>query len=167
MLTLSGATNRERRAFSAGFVGLSRTWTATLGREHQRFCRCSICQTASRKGFAGLSRSDQPSHVHRWRQRRERCLRIRHRWTDSRLEGRVVRYDQPDNAFGRLSDTPIQDVEWVEASGSLMVMLATHPPADCGEGNEKSMSSDSCQKHGPVVEFNLDPTAQGAGCYSV
>jgi hypothetical protein len=64
-------------------------------------------------------------------------------------------------------DTPIQDVEWVEASGSLMVMLATHPPADCGEGNvEIHVKRRSCQKTA-VVEFNLDPTAQGAGCYSV
>jgi hypothetical protein len=65
------------------------------------------------------------------------------------------------------SDTPIQETQWVEAVGGmgLMVILAAQPPADCEEGNvEVHVTRRSCQKTA-IVEFNLDPGAQGAGCY--
>ena len=63
------------------------------------------------------------------------------------------------------SDKPIPDRQWVESSGRLMVMLLVQPPADCGEGNiEVRVTRRSCQKTA-VVEFNLDPTALGTGCY--
>jgi hypothetical protein len=65
------------------------------------------------------------------------------------------------------SDTPIQETRWVEAEAGLMVMLATSPPAGCEEGNvEVHVTRRSCQTTA-VVEFNLDPTAQGTGCYYV
>jgi hypothetical protein len=63
------------------------------------------------------------------------------------------------------SDAPIPERQWVETTGGLMIMMATHPPADCQEGNlEVHVTRQSCQKTA-VVEFNLDPSAQGAGCY--
>jgi hypothetical protein len=63
------------------------------------------------------------------------------------------------------ADPPIQETRWVEASGCLMIMMVTRPPADCQKGNvEVHVTRQSCQKTA-VVEFNLDPTAQGTGCY--
>jgi hypothetical protein len=65
------------------------------------------------------------------------------------------------------SDKPMQETQWVEAAGSLMVILATHPPAGCEEGKvEVHVTRRSCQKTA-IVEFDLDPAAQGTGCYSV
>jgi hypothetical protein len=65
------------------------------------------------------------------------------------------------------SDAAIKDQQWVESHGSLMVMLATQPPADCSTGNlEVHVTRRGCQQPA-IVEFNLDPTAQGAGCYFV
>ena len=47
----------------------------------------------------------------------------------------------------------------------MVVVLAVCPPVVCEEGNvQVQVTRRSCQKTA-VVEFNLDPTAQGAGCY--
>jgi hypothetical protein len=63
------------------------------------------------------------------------------------------------------SDQPIEEMQWVEAAGKLMIMLATRPPAGCQEGNvEVHVTRRSCQTSA-VVEFDLDPAAQGPGCY--
>ena len=65
------------------------------------------------------------------------------------------------------SDARIAERQWVESAGGMMVMLAVRPPVICGEGNvEVQVTRQSSQKTA-VVEFNLDPTAQGPGCYSV
>ena len=65
------------------------------------------------------------------------------------------------------SDAPIAEAKWVESDGGLIVMLATHPPADCQSGTlEVHVTRRSCGKTA-IVEFDLDPTAQGTGCYSV
>jgi hypothetical protein len=62
---------------------------------------------------------------------------------------------------------PIQENKWVEAAAGMSVILALHPPADCGEGNvEVHVTKRSSQKTA-IVEFNLDPDAQGSGCYFV
>jgi hypothetical protein len=65
------------------------------------------------------------------------------------------------------ADVPIEEMEWVESNGGLIVMLATQPPAGCKTGNlEVHVTRQSCGETA-VVEFNLDPAAQGAGCYFV
>ena len=65
------------------------------------------------------------------------------------------------------SSAPIDEKQWVESAGGLMIMLAVHPPADCGEGAlEVHVTRRSSQK-AAVVEFDLDPSAQGSGCYVV
>jgi hypothetical protein len=62
---------------------------------------------------------------------------------------------------------PIQENKWVEAAAGMSLILALHPPADCGEGNvEVHVTKRSSQKTA-IVEFNLDPDAQGSGCYFV
>jgi hypothetical protein len=63
------------------------------------------------------------------------------------------------------SSPAIQQTVWVESTGSLMVMLATHPPAECQTGNlEVHVTRRSCGTTA-VVEFDLNPNAQGTGCY--
>ena len=64
------------------------------------------------------------------------------------------------------SDRPVQEKQWVEAtSGMMLVMLAVQPPMICEEGKvQVRVTRRSCRKTA-VVEFDLDPTAQGAGCY--
>jgi len=64
------------------------------------------------------------------------------------------------------SDAPFQERQWVEAAaGNMVVVLAVCPPLVCEEGNvQVQVTRRSCQKTA-VVEFNLDPTAQGTGCY--
>ncbi len=65
------------------------------------------------------------------------------------------------------SDGQIQERQWVESAGGLMVILTTQPPTGCRTGNvEVHVTRRSCGKTA-VVEFNLDPAAQGAGCYFV
>jgi hypothetical protein len=65
------------------------------------------------------------------------------------------------------SDAAIQETHWVESAGGLMVMLATHPPAGCRTGNvQVHVTRRSCGTTA-LVEFNLDPAAQGPGCYSL
>ena len=64
------------------------------------------------------------------------------------------------------SDTPLKERQWVEANaGHMMVVLAVRPPVVCEEGNvQVHVTRRSCETTA-VVEFNLDPTAQGPGCY--
>jgi len=65
------------------------------------------------------------------------------------------------------SDPPLEAEQWVESNGCLLVILATQPPADCSAGNlEVHVRRRGCEK-AAIVEFNLDPRAQGAGCYFV
>jgi len=65
------------------------------------------------------------------------------------------------------SDAPIPETRWVESAGGLMVMLVTRPPADCQAGNlEVHVTRRSCGRTA-IVEFDLNPAAQGAGCYSL
>lgn len=67
----------------------------------------------------------------------------------------------------RAEDRPVQEKQWVEATGMMLVMLAVTPPAVCEEVNvQVHVTRRSCQDTA-VVEFNLDATAQGPGCYVV
>ena len=88
---------------------------------------------------------------------------------ESNLDWKAALYDITNNRT--LSVDPgelaIGETQWVEANGGLMVMMVTHPPADCMAGNvEVHVTRRSSQKTA-VVEFNLDPFAQGTGCYFV
>jgi hypothetical protein len=65
------------------------------------------------------------------------------------------------------SAAAIREKQWVESNSGLMVMLATRPPVGCQAGNvEVHVTKRSSQKTA-VVEFNLDPNSQGAGCYAL
>jgi hypothetical protein len=63
------------------------------------------------------------------------------------------------------SETPIGETNWVESSRGLMVMLVTHPPEDCQAGELEVHVTRRSSQTTAVVEFSLDPKAQGTGCY--
>jgi len=65
------------------------------------------------------------------------------------------------------SGVAIEEARWIESRGGLMVMLATQPPADCEAGNLGVQVTRRSSQKTAVVEFDLDPSAQGAGCYCV
>ena len=63
------------------------------------------------------------------------------------------------------SDTPIKERQWRESTGAMMIILAIRPPMICEEGNVEVRVTRRSSKKTAVVEFNLDPAAQGSGCY--
>lgn len=63
------------------------------------------------------------------------------------------------------SDAPVHERQWVESAGSSMMILAIRPPVVCEDGNLAVHVTQRSQGKKAVVEFNLDPTAQGPGCY--
>lgn len=65
------------------------------------------------------------------------------------------------------SDVPIEETQWVETNGGLTVILATQPPAGCPAGNVEVHVTRRASQETAIVEFNLDPAAQGPGCYSL
>jgi uncharacterized membrane protein len=84
-------------------------------------------------------------------------------------EWKAMLYDATTNKnlVTNPADIPIEEMQWVESKAGLMVMLATQPPADCKTGNlEVHVTRRSCGKTA-VVEFSMDPSARGAGCYFV
>jgi hypothetical protein len=64
-------------------------------------------------------------------------------------------------------DTPLEETQWVESDGRLVVMLATQPPAACHTGNLEVHVTRRSSGKTAIVEFDLDADAQGAGCYFV
>jgi hypothetical protein len=64
-------------------------------------------------------------------------------------------------------DAPIEDERWVEAQGMLMLMLAAQPPPRCRAGKLEVHVARRGSPRPAIVEFDLDPKAQGAGCFFV
>ena len=61
---------------------------------------------------------------------------------------------------------PVQERQWVQAvADMLVVMLVVRPPMICEEGKVEVHVTSRSNRKTAVVEFDLDPTAQGAGCY--
>jgi hypothetical protein len=64
------------------------------------------------------------------------------------------------------SDTPVEQKHWVEVpTGFMMMVLGVRPPVVCEDGNIKVRVTRRSSEKTAVVEFNLNPTAQGPGCY--
>ena len=59
----------------------------------------------------------------------------------------------------------ITETDWIKTEGAMAVLLRTCPPADCRVGNLEVHVTRRSSGEIAVVEFNLDPTAQGPGCY--
>jgi hypothetical protein len=87
----------------------------------------------------------------------------------SNPDWKAALYDVTNNAtlVADLSHAPIRGTQWVQADGGMMVMLVTHPPADCRIGNVEVHVTRRSGEETAVVEFNLDPFAEGTGCYFV
>lgn len=83
-------------------------------------------------------------------------------WNTTLYEG-TNRGDLVINAL----DTPIEERHWVESNGGLMVMLATQPPGDCTTGNLEVHVMQRSSGKTAIVEFSMDATAKGPGCYQV
>jgi hypothetical protein len=65
-------------------------------------------------------------------------------------------------------ESPIRGSEWVETTaGGMLVILATRPPDGCEEGNVEIQVRQRSSGATAIVEFSLDPSAQGTGCYAV
>jgi len=62
-------------------------------------------------------------------------------------------------------DEPIEETQWVSSEKGLMVMLAAHPPVDCEAGSVEVHVTRQSDLKTAIVEFDLDPAAQGTGCY--
>jgi hypothetical protein len=65
------------------------------------------------------------------------------------------------------SEPHIEIAQWVESNGSLLVMLATQPPKDCLAGHLEVHVTRHSDQQTAIVEFDLNPAAQGPGCYSL
>lgn len=70
------------------------------------------------------------------------------------------------NLLADHSRAPIKEMQWVEAR-NLMVMLATQPPIQCKVGKLEVHVTRRSSGTTAIVEFDLDPGAEGAGCYVV
>ncbi len=62
---------------------------------------------------------------------------------------------------------PIRESDWYVTHSQLLVGLTMHPPADCAEGTIAVHVTQQSTKKTVMVEFDLSPWAQGAGCYTV
>lgn len=61
----------------------------------------------------------------------------------------------------------IQPSKWTRLDGRHLILLALSPPSNCDAG---SVNIHVCQRstnRDAIVEFSLDPTAAGPGCYTV
>jgi hypothetical protein len=63
------------------------------------------------------------------------------------------------------SNEPIGDEQWVESQGMILAMLAIRSPPRCEAGTVEVHVTRRGSSKTAIVEFNLDPKAQGAGCY--
>jgi hypothetical protein len=63
------------------------------------------------------------------------------------------------------ADAPITDLQWVETDGQLLLTLLTCRPPDAEPGCLEVCVTQRSTGNTATVEFNLDPSAQGVGCY--
>lgn len=61
----------------------------------------------------------------------------------------------------------IERTKWVETLGHLLVMVAMQPPRDCSVGKLDVHVTRRADQKTAIVEFDLNPTAQGPGCYTI
>lgn len=67
----------------------------------------------------------------------------------------------------RESDPAIRQSVWAETSGCHAMILAICPPEGCRQGNLEVHVTQRSTGKTAIVEFSLDPTAAGPGCYTV
>lgn len=57
--------------------------------------------------------------------------------------------------------------KWIETLGHLLIMVAMQPPRDCSVGKLDVHVTRRADQKSAIVEFDLDSTAQGPGCYTI
>jgi hypothetical protein len=73
----------------------------------------------------------------------------------------------PQSELSKREAPPISEGDWVVVRGPEMMMLKMCPPRNCAAGTlEVHVCQRSTQREA-VVEFSLDPSAAGPGCYVV
>jgi len=65
------------------------------------------------------------------------------------------------------ADAPVRQSEWVMTRGRRLMILAMLPPEGCRQGNLEVHVTQRSSGKTAIVEFSLDPTAAGPGCYVV
>jgi len=64
------------------------------------------------------------------------------------------------------SGSPLHEQHWVRAdSGNMLMVMGVRPPFACDQGNVQVHVTRRSSRKTVVVEFDLDPNAQGPGCY--
>jgi hypothetical protein len=67
--------------------------------------------------------------------------------------------------YGPPTGAAMEEGKWFETAQMMLITLRMNPPADCGPGDlDVHVTRRSCGTT-TIVEFTLDPEAQGAGCY--
>ncbi len=55
--------------------------------------------------------------------------------------------------------------EWIESHGGMLLLLQVFPPESCQAGSLQVHVTQRSSGKTAIVEFDLDPSAQGPGCY--
>ncbi len=64
------------------------------------------------------------------------------------------------------SRLPVEDPDFSLETGFSTVMFEVHPPEDCAEGAVDVLVRRRSDDAEAVVEFSLDPDAEGPGCFT-
>jgi hypothetical protein len=67
----------------------------------------------------------------------------------------------------REKEKPVEGGRWVEVVGTRVLALAICPPTDCATGSVEVHVRQRSTGQSAVVEFSLDPRADGPGCYTL
>jgi hypothetical protein len=76
-------------------------------------------------------------------------------------------YDWASGASLKCSREPGKEPRWHAVPGLSWVLLVLRPPRDCSRGEVLVHVTQRSSEKTAVVEFDLDPTAAGPGCYKL
>jgi hypothetical protein len=57
--------------------------------------------------------------------------------------------------------------DWIQTDGTRVLLLAMRPPKNCSAGTVEVSVTQRSSGRTAIVEFSLDPSAAGRGCYVV
>jgi len=79
----------------------------------------------------------------------------------------VMLYDATMNPALSSLDARVPTSTWIRLSRTRMFLLAVSPPADCTSGSINVHVRQRSTESQAIVEFSMDASAAGAGCYTV
>jgi hypothetical protein len=74
---------------------------------------------------------------------------------------------RPTMMLNAAGSAPVATDEWIELSGMSPMILAIMPPNSCRASSIDVQVTQRSTGQVAVVEFSLDPSAAGPGCYVV